>query len=235
MAASEKNMTIKSLLSPLIDPVSDLAEMGLDMILPAINESGVVRELPLIKYFIAAGKFGSAVQNLHFIKKYGAFIGVISRNLSSEERGNLIEEMAKDPELADKITEKTIIALDRFHDELKAKLSAQLLIKTMKEKVFSITEYNKLLFSIEMIHPVDGLECLKSYYRYYVDFKVEEDKEKRDKIWMDGANLDFSSLATTGLVNLPSGATVAGGMGGASLNDLGVRFFEEVYCCLDKK
>lgn len=62
MKASETGLTIKSFIFPLLDPMTDFAEMGLDLILPAITDSDVLKELPFIKYFMAVGNFNSAVQ-----------------------------------------------------------------------------------------------------------------------------------------------------------------------------
>lgn len=229
MNAAEKVNSIASLLSPLLDPLSDYAGMKLDSVLQAITESGFLKEVPVIRNLVAGTNFSSAVQSAHFIKKYGTFIGIIARNIPSDERIKLIDEIEKNPEIAGKITEKTIIALDRYQNRTKAVLLAQLFVKTFFEHEFLILEYNKLLFSIELMHPTDSFKCLTGFYNYRIKLETESNEKKREMIRESGASMDYSSLSASGLLSLQIGSSSSGNTDWIRLNDLGLRFYEEVY------
>ena len=43
------------------------------------------------------------------------------------------------------------------------------------------------------------------------------------------SGLDFSSLSMTGFLRLPKGGAFAGDLGGAWINELGIKFYEEIY------
>ena len=94
--------------------------------------------------------------------------------------------------------------------------------------VARIDEYNTLIFSIELMHPHLGIECLRQFYFYRLRMEKAIEKKEKDEIWLEGSKLDFSPLTTTCFLRLPGGGAYTGDMGGAYLNDLGQKFFTEV-------
>jgi hypothetical protein len=52
--------------------------------------------------------------------------------------------------------------------------------------------------------------------------------EEKEEIWMKNSSLDYSPLANTGLLTLPTGGMYAGNYGGAFINTLGSKFYELV-------
>jgi hypothetical protein len=76
------------------------------------------------------------------------------------------------------------------------------------------------------MHPYTGFSCLKEFYHFYIEMSKTSDQMEKQRFWVARSKLDYSALSITGLLNLPKGAVVAGNLGGASLNDLGRRFYE---------
>ncbi len=105
----------------------------------------------------------------------------------------------------------------------------QLFRKTFIENIFSHNEYNKIMYSIELMHPYDGLECLESFYKLKNEYTYASDKNDKREIWIRMSGLYFSSLSITGFLRLPKGGAFAGNLGGAWINELGTKFYEEVY------
>lgn len=225
-----ENKMIDVIRRPAGDFFADVAELGIDEILSRMDEHvGIMKDIPIIKWlFIGRSIFG----NIHlafFIKKYALFIGPINEkipdNFWNDER---INELIGNKKKFENIIEETIVALDRYQAVNKAKLLGILFVKTFKEQLFTIEEYNTLLFSIELMHPYRGVQCLKDFYNYRLDMDKPAEQRRREKAWLNGSNLDFSPLATTCLLRLPKGDTSSGNLGGAFLNDLGLKFYEEV-------
>lgn len=90
------------------------------------------------------------------------------------------------------------------------------------------------MYSIELIHPFEGVASLKQFYDYHIEMKNEQDDKKKRDIWDKRSKTGYQLLATTGLLNLPQGGTFMGNLGGASLNELGKRFYEFVVINCDE-
>ncbi|MGL4475467.1 MAG: hypothetical protein ACRCT7_13600 [Shewanella sp.] len=211
---------------------SDVSEMGLDKLLETMaKEHELLREIPVIKWFSTSIAIKNSIQSAVFIKKYANFIGQVNLANFSASDEMLLNDAISSPLVIDEIVENTMIYLDRYHNELKAKLLGKLFVETFKFKRFSIREYNSLLFSIEQIHPFEGLEKLKEFYEYKIRMDNASEDEKRN-IWTKGAQIEFQTLAMSGLLRLPSGGSYAGNLGGAYINEKGVKFYEFVVCAV---
>ena len=213
------------------DVAKDFAEIGINEVISLLSEdSALLEKLPFVKWAIVLNTFRSSIQTAFFIKKYIAFIGPIQEACPSEvDRQKLFEGFKNDRKLIEKITEQTLIAIDRYQTEMKSTLLGQLFRKTFIENIFSHHEYNKIMYSIELMHPHDGLQCLESFYKLKIEYISVSDKEDKREIWMRMSGLDFSSLSMTGFLRLPKGGAFAGDLGGAWINELGTKFYEEIY------
>ncbi|MDT9702956.1 hypothetical protein, partial [Streptomyces sp. P17] len=78
----------------------------------------------------------------------------------------------------------------------------------------------------EQIHPFEGLDTLKEFYEYKLRMDGAVTDEEKREIWREGAKIDFQSLAMSGLIKLPSGGSRVGDLGGAYINEKGVKFYE---------
>lgn len=211
----------------------DIGEMGLDKYIETIfKDSDLLQSLPIIKWLFIGNDFRTTIQTAHFIKKYACFIGKIS---SAECNNDELLPTILDKSIQQNITDQTMIYLDRYHTDFKAILLGELFVQTFIKGNFSSKEYNSLMFSIEQIHPFEGIENLKQFYDYLIKMELESDPEEKRIIWKYQAKLEYQNLATTGLLTLPSGANTIGNLGGANLNEIGRRFYETVVKNCDQK
>lgn len=225
-------MKNKHHLAPLLtektkDALVDITEMGLDETLSFLSDNeALLKEIPIIKWIIASKDLKQSIGNMLFIRKYAAFIGQVYED---EVNGIISADALRlSHEITDKIIENTIVYIERYHDELKAKLLGKLFIETFVHSHFTTHEYNSLMFSIESIHPVEGLPRLKDFYNYWSEMESTTNDAEKQKIWQRGADIDYQPLIMSGLLILPSGAATSGNFGGAYLNEKGVRFYEYV-------
>jgi hypothetical protein len=227
---AEKNMLITSMSEPIKELFSDIAEMELDDILKTLGKEGtLLQDVPVIRWLVLGNNIRMGIQTAIFIKKYARFIGIINKEMPSDFfYKKEYDELFTNKKEADKLVEQTIISLEHYHTERKSKLLGELFVQTFKYKNFTLHEYNILMYSIDIMHPYIGLDCLKDFYDYYTQFSKEYDEIKKRRIWQEGAKLDYYPLANTGLLHLPHGAVVCGNLGGASINDLGKKFYEFV-------
>lgn len=220
-----KNLIIYSNKPHLKEFFCDVAEMGLDEVIGALcKDSDILKELPIMKWLFIGNEIRTTIQSAHFVKKYACFIGPIAQVQETDELLSTLE----DESIQQKVVDQTIIYLDRYHTEFKAMLLGELFVQTFVKHQFNTQEYNSLMFSIDQIHPFEGIEVLKRFYDYRLRMEAESVEEKQRDIWREGADLEYQALATTGLLKLPSGASSVGNLGGAYLNDMGKRFYERV-------
>ncbi len=227
---SNKNELIHSLKNSISDFLIDAAEISLDEIIESIiQDNTIIEKIPIIKWAYLLNNIKSNIQLAFFIRKYSRFIGPIFKEKNKDFlKEESLNKIINNNKTLNRIIEQTIIAVDRYQIEDKAEYLGRLFVKTFKDRIFTFEEYNLLLFSIELMHPYIGIECLKKFYVYKFNFESETEEEKKRKIWLDGSRLDFSPLSTTCLLDLPKGGAFTGDLGGARLNDLGKKFYENI-------
>jgi len=224
-----QNPITAALADPVRTVLTDLGEMGLQELVGVIaGDTGVLQKIPVVSWVITGGNAYSALQTAFFIRKYARFIGRI-RNASDDGWDpKEVEELFGSAKNYRKLIEQTMISLDRYRTELKATFLGELFVQTFRHRLFSIDEYNSLIFSIELIHPHTGLRVLKEFYDCRVAMEAAPSHDERQEIWERSSKIDFSPLVHTGMLTLPTGASVVGNLGGAHLNDLGRRFYQYV-------
>jgi hypothetical protein len=228
---NDRKEIIKSSLSaPVKEILTDIADMGLIEIIEKITkEENFLKGIPVIKWFFLANDIRNIIQGAFFLQKYANFIGPVNEAMKDDIMND--EKLIKifsDKKIFSKVIDQTIISLDRYQTIQKAKILGLLFVETFKNNHFSFKEYNTLIFSIDNIHPLIGIECLKSFYDYKNELKNEENSEKKDRIYEKYSFLDFSPLVNTCLLRLPHGGMFLDNPGGAFINDLGYRFYELV-------
>jgi hypothetical protein len=230
MMEKDDNLLAKTMNGPAKEFFSDIAELSLDEMIGMITKNQkLLQDIPIIKWLFIANDIRTIIQSAFFLKKYANFIGPINEAFGDELwQDRVINDLFTNKKDFSKQIDQTIISLDRYQNEMKAKLLGILFVETFNKKEFSLFEYNTLIFSIELMNPYSGIKCLKKYYDYYTEFTGSIEEETKRKIWAQGARLDYSPLASTGLLHLPSGAVVVGNLGGASINELGIKFYELV-------
>lgn len=214
----------KSLKSTAIDIFGDVSQLGLSELIQWVtSEETVLSDIPVLKWFISGINTVSSISAVFAVKKYYAFIKPIKdeKFFNSESAHKQIEEICGSKKKLNFVMEQTLFSLDKFEAEIKAKWLSILFIKTFKEKVFTIEEYTNLLFCIGNLNSANCKETLEVFYNAY---KNKDDEQ----IQLARANKDYSSLSMSGLIRLPSGATAFDNIGGAYINELGIRFYENV-------
>ncbi|MCD6670938.1 hypothetical protein LT068_18165 [Vibrio cholerae] len=230
MSTKRRNSLISmSASSEMKELWSDISEMSLDKVLEFVaKDQDLLRDIPIIKWICTSIGINNSIQSAAFIKKYSNFIGQINVGRFNETDFALLDDVVDIPAVTDEIVKNTMIYLERYHNELKAKLLGKLFVETFKHNHFSVREYNYFLFSIEQIHPFEGLDKLKEFYDYKLRMDGASTDEEKRKIWGEGAKIDFQSLMMSGLLRLPSGGSNIGDLGGAYINEKGVKFYEFV-------
>ncbi|MGR5000969.1 hypothetical protein [Vibrio celticus] len=230
MSNKKKNSLVSRLVSNDTKEFwAEIAEMSLDNVLETVaKDQELLKEIPVIKWVCTSISVKNSIQSAAFMKKFSSFIGQVHLESFIENDIALLDEAVDVRSVTDEIIENTMVYIDRYHNEMKAKLLGKLFVETFKFNRFTIREYNSFLFSIEQIHPFEGLETLKEFYDYKKRMDTASSDEERRSVWAEGAEIDFQSLAMSGLLNLPSGGAYAGDLGGAFINDKGVKFYEFV-------
>ena len=218
LIAASREPSVRSALESMV-------EASIDTLISTMNDSEILRSIPIVGPSMALIKGVSAINNAHNLRKFANFIGVINE-LNETEAEQLQAHLSNEKNLK-KIIEETILYLDRYHNDLKAKLLGQLFKETFLKKSFTSEEYNHLLFSIEQIHPYSGITTLKDYYILLQKINAETDDNTKAKIKKESAYINFQPLMSTGLLNLPIGGNNFY-KGSATMNELGQRFYENV-------
>ena len=225
MVNHSKGLIAASRNSEVKDTLKEIAEITLDDLMSTINNNEHLKDIPLIGSAIAVVKGFSAINNAHTLRKFANFIGVI--NELNETEAEQLQTHLSNVKNQKKIIEETILFIDRYHNELKARLLGQLFKETFLCKSFTADEYNSLLFSIEQIHPYLGLNQLKEYY----DLAIEEETangERVDDIRDKQSQIDYQQLVSTGFLEFPLGQRKVGERNGGKISKLGRRFYENV-------
>ncbi|WP_028973257.1 hypothetical protein [Spirochaeta cellobiosiphila] len=232
----EKNKLINSFLNGSKEVLTEYGEMGFDSLIERISSSdSLLQEIPFLKSLYTLNNIRSNIQEAFFVKKYACFIGVINQVISSNDMEKIKKLLVHNQNMH-KLIENTIVQLDRYQSELKAKVLGLLFVKTFDKNIFTIDEYNTLLFSIDNIHPTVGFPLLKKYYDIEMKKQETETNISLLKLNSEEANLDYSSIVQSCLIKIPI-AFIGGGNAngsspgiprGGSLNELGIKFCEHI-------
>lgn len=223
------NELVEAVNSNLLETVIDLSQIDLKAALLALTgEDSLLAEIPVLKWMISGVRITSHISAIHSIRKFSSFIKPVkdSTIFENEDCKRKLVEICGSQKKLDFVIEQTLFSLDKYDSEIKAKWLAKLFISTFKDKIFSVEEYNAIQFSINSLNPITSIKTLESYYKYYKERinngNIDEEQEQ------ERLNTDFSSLVLSGFLSLPHGGTYSALAEKVSINDLGVRFYENV-------
>lgn len=231
---SATNELIEAVNSNLLETVIDLSQIDLKAaVLALTGKESILTDIPILKWMISGIKIASNISTILAIRKFNAFIIPIKNSgiFDKEDYKERIEEICGTKKMLDFVMEQTLFSLDKYETEIKAKWLAKLFVTTFKEKIFTVDEYNAMQFSIGSLNPITSISTLKVYYQCKDNSRKKENFDK--ELELKRVNSDFSPLVLSGFLHLPSGGTFCDNPGGAFINDLGIRFYENVI--LDKK
>lgn len=226
---SATNELIEAVNSNLLETVIDLSQIDLKAaVLALTGKESILIDIPILKWMISGIKIASNISTILAIRKFNAFIIPIKNSgiFDKEDYKERIEEICGTKKMLDFVMEQTLFSLDKYETEIKAKWLAKLFVTTFKEKIFTVDEYNAMQFSIGSLNPITSISTLKVYYQCKDNSRKKENFDK--ELELKRVNTDFSPLALSGFLHLPSGGTFCGNVGGAFINDLGIRFYENV-------
>lgn len=226
---SATNELMEAVNSNLLETVIDLSQIDLKAaVLALTGKESILTDIPILKWMISGIKIASNISTILAIRKFNAFIIPI-KNSGIFDKGDYkerIEEICGTKKMLDFVMEQTLFSLDKYETEIKAKWLAKLFVTTFKEKIFTVDEYNAMQFSIGSLNPITSISTLKVYYQCKDNSRKKENFDK--ELELKRVNTDFSPLALSGFLHLPSGGTFCDNPGGAFINDLGIRFYENV-------
>lgn len=226
---SATNELIEAVNSNLLETVIDLSQIDLKAaVLALTGKESILTDIPILKWMISGIKIASNISTILAIRKFNAFIIPIKNSgiFDKEEYKERIEEICGTKKMLDFVMEQTLFSLDKYETEIKAKWLAKLFVATFKEKKFTVDEYNAIQFSIGSLNPITSISTLEVYYQCKDNSRKKENFDK--ELELKRLNTDFSPLALSGFLHLPSGGTFCGNSGGAFINDLGIKFYENV-------
>ena len=220
---------IEAVNSELLDKVVDLSQIDLKAAVLALSgKESILTDIPVLKWMISGINITSNISTILSIRKFNAFIIPIKNSgiFSEEKYKEKLEEICGSKKKLNFVIEQTLFSLDKYETEIKAKWLARLFIATFKESKFSVDEYNAIQFSIASLNPITSITTLEIYYEYH---KKKQEAANIDKeLEQKRVNTDYSSLVLSGLIRLPKGGAYVGSVGGAYINELGIKFYENV-------
>lgn len=226
---SATNELIEAVNSNLLETVIDLSQIDLKAaVLALTGKESILTDIPILKWMISGIKIASNISTILAIRKFNAFIIPIKNSgiFDKEDYKERIEEICGTKKMLDFVMEQTLFSLDKYETEIKSAWLAKLFVATFKEKIFTVDEYNAMQFSIGTLNPITSISTLKVYYQCKDNSRKKENFDK--ELELKRVNTDFSPLALSGFLHLPSGGTFCDNPGGAFINDLGIRFYENV-------
>lgn len=223
------NELIEAVNSNLLETIIDLSQIDMKAaILALTGKESLLGDIPVLKWMISGVRIASNISTILSIRKFNAFIVPIKDSgiFLDKNYKEKLEEICGSKKNLEFIMEQTLFSLDKYETEIKAKWLAKLFVTTFKEKIFTVDEYNAMQFSIGSLNPITSISTLKVYYQCKDNSRKKENFDK--ELELKRVNTDFSPLALSGFLHLPSGATFCDNPGGAFINDLGIRFYENV-------
>lgn len=223
------NEVIEAVNSNLLETVADLSQINMKAaILALTGKESILADIPILRWMISGIKISSNISTILSIRKFNAFIIPIKDSgiFLDKNYKEKLEEICGSKKKLDFVMEQTLFSLDKYETEIKAKWLAKMFVSTFQEKIFTVEEYNAIQFSIGSLNPITSVSALKLYYQCKDNSSRKENFDK--ELELKRVNGDFSSLVLSGFLYLPRGGTSFDNPGGAFLNNLGIRFYENV-------
>ena len=135
-----------------------------------IIESDIVKIIPVLRAIIAIYGGVLGIRDRFFLKKVVFFINQFNSGINTSEIERFVTDVLKDEKFRQKVNEKILIHLDRFDDEFKSLILAELLKNWVKKNI-DWNEFVRLTHIIERAHP-------NVFIRLYDCFKINFNSSK---------------------------------------------------------
>lgn len=209
------------LVNDTTDILIDYADIGID----TIFDDEIVKEIPVVKTIAAVYRIGLSIKDRYFAKKLLIFLSEYHKGvLEPEDKEKFYNDM-KNISYRNNVIETVIIYLDRYAEQDKALIYANLLIGHIKGKYdWSLFKYfSNCLDSIFL----NDIEMLKIFY----DNKDEQLSKSSEKINLYTGSL--TRLEYLGFISSEVQLQLTFGMTPASIfykiTNIGILFAENAY------
>jgi len=139
--------TIKD--SELTDVSKDLIEVGID----AWIENDILKDIPIIGTLTSLIKTSKSVSNYFFLKKIISFINGI-KDISIEERLELIDKIDNDKKYRLKVGEQLLYIIQSCEDHLVASYLSQIFLAFLRRRI----DYDQYIVASSIIHRMSTYE-----------------------------------------------------------------------------
>lgn len=156
---------IESMNQSIFEGSYPIDEKILQLNFDELVESDVVKIIPVLRTINTLYKGVLGIRDRFFMRKVVLFINQFNLGLNKPEIQKFVSDFLMDEKFREKVNEKIIILLDRFDDEYKALILAELFNNRVKRKIDGNT-YERLAYSVERAHPSVFL-ILYDYYKNY--------------------------------------------------------------------
>ena len=144
-----------------------ITEEILDLDFDKLIESDIVNIIPILRAVNAVYKGFLMVRDRALMKKVAYFIKQRNSGLNNQEMHNFVSEVLVDEKFRKRVNEKILVLLDRFEDEFKALILAELMKNWIKRNINWDT-FERLSYSVERAHP----SVFPILYDYYKNYKI---------------------------------------------------------------
>jgi hypothetical protein len=135
------------------DTAIELAEVGLDSFL----EEGVLKEIPVLRIFLAARKTWTAIHDQLFLRKVASFI-LAAPKFTKEERKSFAREHLRDQKKIKKLGAAIVVILDKLDDLEKPAILAKCFAALVRKKI-DVQTFRRLAAAIDIAF-IDDLMAL---------------------------------------------------------------------------
>lgn len=190
------------ILNPTIDTSIDYSEIALD----SFFESGVLKEIPIIKSLKALYSTGVGIKDYFFVKKLLVFLKAFhSSNVDNVKLNEFKNKFSTDKKHRNKVIETIIVMNDKFLEIEKSKILAYLFQAHINSKI-AWDELTTLCFYLDKLHPI-GYKALSYYSRLKWSFPKSIFDEDGYVAVLISAGLAYSSSSlskelTTDWINI---------------------------------
>lgn len=160
---------IKSMDQSIFKDTYPIADYILDLNIDELVKSNVIEIIPVLRAINALYNGVLGVRDRFFMRKVVLFINQFNSGLNTSEIKEFVSSTLNDDNFREKVNENILILLDRYDDECKALILAELLKNWVKRNIDWAT-FKRLAYSVDRTHP----SLFLGLYDYYKNFKSPE-------------------------------------------------------------
>ncbi len=156
--------------SDLSDIAKDAAEIGLD----AVLKDGLLKDVPVVGWIVAAGKTASTVRDYFLIRKILKFLAGLS-DVPKDERDSFIAKVEEDNKFGNRVAETLVMLLDRYDHINKASLMSKLFSSYGRGEI-DYSDFLRLSTAVDRAFMPDLSDLLD----YFADKGIDPKRAKRN-------------------------------------------------------